>query len=327
MTLKLSIVLCTYNGARFLQEQLDSFLGQTRLPDEVVVCDDASSDQTWSLLERFAGRASATGIRVKLTQRKANVGFVANFSDALDQATGDVVFLSDQDDVWSSNKLATLEARFAAEPDLLLLCSDARLVDAEGHPLGVTLFDALELSPCERGAVRDGRAFDVLLRRSMVTGATAALRRHVLALALPVGAGWIHDEWLAMVLSAVGRVGMVEDQLIDYRQHGGNQFGMRKRSLSDKWRDLTRSRTTQFEAEVARLRSLEVHLGRMRDITAPDCLLRVALRRDHFEVRVALGRKPRWRRIAVVWKEAMRGNYQRFGTGCRSMLRDLLRHG
>lgn len=327
MTLKLSIVLCTYKGAAFLPEQLDSFLTQTRLPDEIVVGDDASPDESWAIVQDFAVRARAMGIVVRATRHAANLGYVANFSQTLRQATGDVLFLSDQDDVWRSDKLAVMEARFIEDSTLTLLCSDAQLVDAVGQPIGGTLFGTLELNPKERIAVRSGRAFDVLIRRSMVTGATAALRRQALDLALPVGAGWIHDEWMAMVLSTVGHVGMVEEQLIDYRQHASNQVGMRKRNLIDKWRDLTRSRVEQFEAEVGRQQMLEAHLRRLGEVVPPACLSTVVERRKHFEVRVEMGRHSRLRRIPAIWREAWRSNYQRFGTGKRSVLRDLLRHG
>lgn len=327
MTLKLSIVLCTYKGAAFLPEQLDSFLAQTRLPDEIVVGDDASPDESWTIIQDFVARARAMGIDVRATRHATNLGYVANFSKTLRQATGDVLFLSDQDDVWRPDKLAVMEARFTEDPALVLLCSDARLVDAAGQPNGGTLFGVLELNPAERDAVRSGRAFAVLIRRSMVTGATAALRRQALDMALPVGPGWIHDEWMAMVLSTVGRVGMVEDQLIDYRQHASNQVGMRKRNLLDKWRDLTRSRVEQFEAEVGRQQALEAHLRRLGDVVPPACLSSVVGRRKHFEVRVAMGRHSRWKRILAIWREARHGNYQRFGTGKRSVLRDLLRHG
>lgn len=327
MTLKLSIVLCTYKGAEFLPYQLDSFLAQTRLPDEIVVGDDASPDESWKIIQDFAVHARAMGINMRTTRHAINRGFVANFADTLRQATGDVIFLSDQDDVWRSDKLAVMEARFQANPAMIMLCSDARLVDAQGSPKGGTLFGALELNQCERSLVKDGRAFDVLIRRSMVTGATAALRRTALDNALPVGAGWIHDEWLAIVLSTVGCLGMIEEQLIDYRQHASNQVGMRKRDLMDKWRDLTRSRVEQFEAEVGRQQALEAHLVRMGGLVPPACLSSVVGRRKHFEVRVAMGRQPRWRRIPVIWREAWCGNYRRFGTGKRSVLRDLLRHG
>ena len=320
------MVLCTYNGEAHLGEQLDSLLAQTRRPDEIVVGDDGSSDASWGLLLDFASRAGSKGIEVRLFRHKQNLGFVGNFSQMLREASGDLLFLCDQDDVWRSDKLATMEARFAVDPKLLLLCTDACLVDAAGKWHGVTLFDALALEEVEKQAVRDGRAFDVLLRRSMVTGATAALRREAIDKALPVGAGWIHDEWLAIVLSILGRVGMVESPLIDYRQHANNQVGMRKRTWRDKWKDLVCPRRDEFQAEVARMACLEEHLKRLGSQVAPTYLSAVAHKRDHFVARVALGRKPRWRRLPDVLREARDGSYRRYGTGRRSMLRDLLRH-
>ncbi len=320
------MVLCTYNGAVHLGDQLDSLLAQTRRPDEIVVGDDGSHDASWELLLAFAARARAAGVEVRLFRHERNLGFVGNFSQMLHEASGDVLFLCDQDDIWRADKLAAMAARFAAEPQLLLLCSDARLVDAAGQWRGVTLFDALALREAEKQLVRDGRAFEVLLRRSMVTGATAALRREVVDAALPVGAGWIHDEWLAIVLSTLGRVGMVEAPLIDYRQHANNQVGMRKRSWRDKWDDLVSPRREEFQAEVARMSCLEAHLKQLGERVAPGCLAAVVHKREHFIARVALGRKPRWRRLPGVLREARDGSYHRYGTGRRSMLRDLLRH-
>ena len=113
-----------------------------------------------------------------------------------------------------------------------MLATDARLIDANGDPLGLTAFSALRLGAGECAALHQGRGFEILLRRSLVTGATAALRRSALLTALPVGRGWIHDEWLAVVLASIGRVDIVEQPLIDYRQHANNQVGMRRRGMS-----------------------------------------------------------------------------------------------
>lgn len=323
--LKLSVVLCTFNGAAYLQPQLDSLLAQTRLPDEVVVGDDGSSDGSRGLLEAFAERATARGVRVQLIFRDRNLGFVRNFSESLGAADGDVLFLCDQDDVWHADKLAAMAARFADDPSLSFLCSDARLVDAQGNDLHSSLFDALELSVDELRAIHQGRAFDVLLRRSMATGATAAFRRELLALAMPVGAGWIHDEWLAMIAAVTGRVDALEQPLIDYRQHGGNQIGMRKRNWVDKWNDLLRPRGDQFRAEVQRLESLQRHLASLDPGAFDDALRHIAHKHEHFARRVSAGCRPRWSRLPLVLQQAANGNYRRYGTGGRSMLRDLLR--
>jgi len=144
-----------------------------------------------------------------------------------------------------------------------LLHSDARLVDARLGDLGCSLFDALELGPDELQRVHEGCGFDVLLRRSIVTGATAAFRRDLLAFAVPFGDGWIHDEWLAIMASAIGKIDVVERKLIDYRQHDANQLGMRRRTLDVKVREIGLSRAELLRNDARRLESL---LERLRQL-------------------------------------------------------------
>lgn len=324
--LRLSIVLCTYNGAAYLQTQLDSLLAQTRLPDEIVIGDDGSTDASMDMLQAFATRARDAGIAVQLVRHRENIGYVDNFSAGLRAAQGDVLFLCDQDDMWRADKLALMADRFEQDPSLLLLHGDARLVDAEGHPLGCSLFEALQMTAQERDAIHDGHAFDVVLRRSFVTGATAALRRELVATALPVAPGWIHDEWLAAVAAAMGRVDSMDLPLTDYRQHGANQIGMRRRTLAMKWRDLLLPRGRLLADEAERLRRLEDFFAQAGFHGSRDRAAQVRDKRTHFERRVAIGRLPRWRRWGSVLREARGGFYRRYGTGIRSVLRDLLRH-
>ncbi|MBB5360709.1 glycosyltransferase involved in cell wall biosynthesis [Rhodanobacter sp. ANJX3] len=326
MPLRLSIVMCTYNGAEYLQAQLDSLLAQTRLPDEIVISDDASTDATMMTLDAFAAIAGKHGVDVRISRHTGNVGFVENFSSALRQATGDVVFLCDQDDVWCPDKLAVMAARFAQDPDLLLLHSDARLVDAQGRSLNCSMFEALQMTAQEKQAIHDGRAFEVVMRRSFVTGATAAMRREVIGLALPIAADWIHDEWITAVVSAVGKMDFVDAPLIDYRQHGGNQIGARKRTLATKWQDLILPRGRFLADEATRLRRLETFFSQAGFFDGTARASQVAYKRAHFEHRMAIGRLPRYRRAIPILREAYAGDYRRYGTGIRSMLRDMLRH-
>lgn len=326
--MRLSVALCTFNGSKFLQAQLDSLLAQERLPDEVVVGDDASTDETWDRLQVFARSAEARGVKVRLTRRATNLGYVKNFSQTLSQADGDVVFLCDQDDLWHPRKLALMEPAFAADPDLLLLCTDARLVDEHGQSLGKALFDALNLTATDLRAVHAGRAFDaVLLCRTMVTGATMAVRRRLIDLALPVEPGWIHDEWLAVVAAVSGRMDAMEQSLIDYRQHGGNQIGvpLHERTLHDKWRDLRRPRSEMLWKEAERLRAMGERLRRFDGRRAAASLALVSARRAHYMHRYEVGQLPHWKRGVPIWREMHDGNYRRFATGIRSALRDLLR--
>lgn len=324
--LRLSIVMCTYNGAAYLQPQLDSLLAQKRLPDDIVLSDDASTDPTMSVLEAFAVTARQAGVDVQLTRHATNVGFVENFSSALRQAGGDVLFLCDQDDVWHADKLAVMAARFADDTALQLLHSDARLVDADGRSMGCSMFDALQMTADEKRAIHDGRAFDVVMRRSFVTGATLAVRRSMVERALPIGMDWIHDEWLAAVVSAFGKIDFVDAPLIDYRQHGGNQIGARRRTLAMKWQDLVLPRGRFLANEAERLQRLETFLTQATFFDGAGRALQVGDKRRHFERRVAIGQLPRHRRLRPVLREARGGFYRRYGTGARSMLRDMLRH-
>lgn len=324
---RLSIVMCTYNGAIYLQPQLDSLLIQTCLPDEIVISDDGSSDASMDMLQAFAEQARHLGVEIRLLQNAQNIGCVENFSLAMRQASGDVLFLCDQDDVWRIDKLALMAARFSSDPSLLLLHTDARLVDAKGVSLPYSLFDALQMTPEDKQAIHSGRAFEVALRRSFATGATTALRRELVEMALPVAQGWIHDEWLTAVVAASGRMDFIDEALIDYRQHAGNQIGMRKRNLAKKWHDLVRSRGRLLRAEAKRLRRLERFLAKDGSDVGGERAAQVRHKRAHVERRVAIGRLPRCQRVLPILREVRAGLYRTYGVDGRSALRDMLRRG
>jgi len=320
-----STVVCTYNGAAWLGEQLQTLLTQSRIPDEIVIGDDASTDETWRVIETFAAQARARGIALKLTRRNERLGYVGNFSRALSEVTGDIVFLCDQDDAWHPDKIATMVARFAADPALTFVHSDARLVDAAGRDTGHGLFEALELSAHERDSVRSGDAFIVYLRRNLATGAASAFRRSLLDVALPLPHDWIHDAWLATLAAAIGRIDIIDDALVDYRQHGGNQIGMAVRTPLQRIADMFRPRNDTIRADAARLDALVARLeGRCADDA---CIEATRSMRDHLRTRLAIGGRPVWGRAAPVVREWTSGRYTLFGTGARSAIRDLLRIG
>lgn len=326
MSLTTSIALCTFNGARFLEAQWESLLAQSRRPDEIVVRDDGSTDGTPELLERLRGRTESMGVRVNIAYNARNLGYVQNFSGALQAASGDIVFLCDQDDVWRPEKLARQVAAFEQVPALLLLCTDARRVGPDGADLGRSLFDVLAVTRAELRCIHGGRGFAVLARRSMATGATVAMRRSLLAAALPVPRGWVHDEWLAATAAALDGFDCLEEALIDYRQHPDNQIGMPERGWRDKWRDLLRARAGLLDALIARSESLDAWLDARRGPQTQHWHDELAQELLHWRWRRRLTGAP-WRRAAPIVRELLSGRYNRYGTGWRSALRDLLRRG
>ncbi|MEQ1736893.1 MAG: glycosyltransferase family 2 protein, partial [Rhodoglobus sp.] len=235
---EVSVALCTFNGERFLAEQLRSILEQTRPAVQLVIADDGSTDGTLAvadatIAEYRASHPDRTPAVVVLTGDKP-LGVAANFERALRACTGDLIALSDQDDVWEPERLERMVAALDAIPDAGLLHSDARLIDGSGSDLGTTLFAALGITDAERRAIDEGRGYDALLRRNLATGATTMVRASVRDRALPVPDGWIHDEWLAIVAAVTGRTAILGETLTRYRQHGTNQIGARKPTLGDK---------------------------------------------------------------------------------------------
>lgn len=317
--LRVSVALATRNGSQFLEKQLASILAQTRMPDELVVSDDDSSDDTLAITRRVVGSTVPLTVLVNTPP----LGVTGNFERAVTACTGDLIALSDQDDVWPANRLATMIAEFEARPDLLLLHSDARLVDADGAPLGLTLFDALEVSDQEKSLIHSGSAFDALLRRNVVTGATTVFRRELLATTLPFPQGWVHDEWLAIVASAVGRIDVVDDVLLDYRQHGANQIGAQRLSIAGKVRRVLSEPRTERNARLEANFALLADCLDELDGVSPERRAAAREKAEHERVRNAYPAS-RWSRLGPILRERATGRYALSAQGSMDIVRDLL---
>jgi glycosyltransferase involved in cell wall biosynthesis len=205
--LKISIAMATYNGAKYLREQLDSFVAQTRLPDELVITDDCSTDNTIEIIQAFAATAP---FAVRWEQNEKNHGYTGNFNHALMKTTGDLVFLSDQDDVWFPEKLAVMERYALENPEALVVMNDAALTDGNLNDTGLT----------KQGQIASAGMTD----SSFVMGCCAVVRRELLDVCLPIPANYKgHDNWIVKMAEGVGRKRVVADVLQWYRRHEANE--------------------------------------------------------------------------------------------------------
>ena len=332
---RLSVALCTYNGASYLQEQLDSIAAQSRLPDELVLRDDGSTDDTVALARAFAARAP---FPVRVLADGTNVGYVKNFEAAIAACTGDLVALSDQDDVWLPHKLARLEEALGDDPRALLVFSDATLVDEALRPLGRTMWESLHLRPDVRARIRAGGARTPLMRLTVITGATACFRAALVPLALPIDLPHWHDAWLGLVATLHGRVVLVDEPLVLYRQHGRNALGApaaADRHLGRRAVAFVRRRQARragrydaidFEAaEIAGRLSDMARQARARGAGAlPADVDRALGRAESFHAfRAGLPGYPR--RLPAVLRRLGAGRYHAFGEGLKMAATDLLR--
>jgi glycosyltransferase involved in cell wall biosynthesis len=315
-----SVAIATYNGARFLAEQLASIARQSCAVDEVVISDDCSGDDSVQIAAEAAARL---GLAVRVLNNTVRLGVASNFERAMRACKGEIIFLSDQDDIWYPNKVERVLGAFADNPHLLAVFSDAVVVDEVRRPLHDSLLALSRLTPAERDRIRVGGTFDVLMTRNVVAGATMALRASAVSRGLPIPPGWYHDEWLALFLSSFGDVGLIEEPLIEYRQHQANTIGAPRRTgLLEKYISLSRlSRAERLQA-AERARRLVERFASSPDLRAP-LQTRAIEKREHLRVRAELP-KSKFRRLPAVVRELTNGHYFRYSHGIRAAARDLL---
>ena len=227
VVLMISIAVCTYNGEKYIAEQLESLAGQTLRPDEVIVSDDASTDKTLHIVRVFADKAPFV---VRIYSHAVRQGASLNFSEAIQACQGEYIALCDQDDVWLPEKLAksmavmqVLEAQKGVKCPLLVH-TDLYVVDHERKMRQLSMMKA-------QGIYHEAEplsAMQVLLVQNFVTGCTILLNRALCESALPIPPEVVmHDWWLALVATSMGGIGFVDEPLVLYRQHGNNVVGAR----------------------------------------------------------------------------------------------------
>lgn len=194
--------MATYNGEKYIQQQLDSFLQQTVLPDELIVCDDCSNDNTLDIIEDFKKKAS---FDVKVLKNEKNSGYIKNFAKVILATKGDYVFLCDQDDVWFPNKIEMVIKAFKEQPMAQMVAHNAICTDSELKSLGKTLYDFDVLSGEKYGSALHGFA--------------TCVKRNFLDYALPIPECYTFDNWFYTLATGLDVRYRIDTPLGYYRRH------------------------------------------------------------------------------------------------------------
>ena len=317
---KVSVVVCTHNGEKYLTEQLQSIRDQTRPPDEIIISDDGSTDSTLQIVAEFTSSTGGPQTPVwRAATRRTPLGVSGNFASALSEARGEFIALADQDDVWEPDRLEKGLAHF--HDGALLVHSDAALIDTSGRPTG-TLKSALRLTISERRHLLSGRALTALLRRNVVTGATTMIRSSLLEQALPIPEGWVHDEWLALVAAVQGGVVFHQDPLIRYRQHGNNEIGASKADYDEATRRLREKRSEFFARKLRRNHGIVVLLEENPSWvdSAAHASLKAKVEFDRWRSALPSSRA---RRVVPVLRRWVTGHFCHYARGYLDVIRDI----
>jgi glycosyltransferase involved in cell wall biosynthesis len=240
----ISVCMAAYNGERYIAAQIKSILDQLSESDELVIVDDGSTDDTCAIIERFHDA------RIRLHRHECNLGVAHTFEDAIRAASGQILFLADQDDLWAANKVSTVLRAFQLFPDVDIVASDAALIDEGDAPIGSSYY-------AQRGKFRPGVVANVL--RCSYLGCTMAFRSGIRARILPFpnGVDVFHDLWIgASNALAGGKTLYIDRTLVLYRRHESNATGNKR---------LTLARQIRMRWELCRsLAGFWVHSGRFR---------------------------------------------------------------
>jgi hypothetical protein len=312
---RVSVAMCTYNGERYLSEQLVSIARQSRLPDELIIADDGSTDDTLRIAAAFQSSAS---FPVRILVGEGRLGFVANFERAVSACEGDFIALCDQDDVWYPARLERSLQAFAEHADAPLVFSDADIIDERDQPLAMRLWANFGFQEQQRQQLLEGDPTP-LVKDRFVTGATVMLRSDLRESCLPVGAGWLHDEWFAIVAASVGTIVPIDEPLIRYRRHSSQQVGLgRKMDFEERnqvhWKEL--------ERQIGLLEQVRGRLAQLRLSDGGKALSEAFM--DHLRfARFRYGLPgSRWARAISIARGYR--SYARLGSGLRSMARDFI---
>lgn len=229
----ISIALASYNGEKYIREQLYSILNQTIQDFEVIICDDCSNDNTWNIIEEYANNDA----RFRCYKNDENLGLIKNFEKAISLCEGEYVALCDQDDIWLLNHLEELLRIIG---DKAIACANAELIDAEGKLLNITL-DKIEGLHTEVNNDID-RAFRVIFYANPFQGASMLIRKDFFEVALPIPESVkYHDAWFAALSCFSGGLNYSREIIILYRQHQTNVTVNYKKN----WRNFIRYFTRQ----------------------------------------------------------------------------------
>ncbi|HWJ35764.1 MAG TPA: glycosyltransferase family 2 protein [Steroidobacteraceae bacterium] len=322
--MRTSIALATYQGGRFLRQQLESFLNQTRPPDELCVSDDGSTDDTLEIIRAYS---SISTFPVKLVVNPQRGGVNKNFENAAVNCTGDAILFSDQDDVWLPSHIESLVAPMERDSRIMAVASDSQFVDETLKSSGGTQAQSDRFPDSLRAATMrlPRNQLGLVLRQNIHSGHGMAFRRSLLPLMAPFTETFMFDEWVLTLAATAGFITYAAEPLTLHRQHQRQTLGARNKDLQ-LW--ATQSKNVSKEQERVQEEKWREMLNRVRErrdllpeFRSAEKALQEKL--DFVVRRTQTRQRPLPVRVLLTIRELILGRYHRLGRGWLAFARDL----
>ncbi|MBQ2937668.1 MAG: glycosyltransferase family 2 protein [Clostridia bacterium] len=225
---KVDVLMATYNGEKYIKEQVDSILNQTYKNIQLIISDDCSTDKTREILKQYEQNDN-----VKIFYQEKNLGYIKNFEFLLKNVESDLYMLSDQDDVWKEEKIEKSVEKLKRE-NLDLVFGDLEVVDENLN----TIYESFdEYMKIDRKINKCIGSYKMQYLYNCITGCTILSKKKHLSKVLPLPATskyMVHDYWIGLIVSLNGKIGYIKEKYIKYRQHGNNQVGTGKETYKFK---------------------------------------------------------------------------------------------
>lgn len=218
--MKISVALCTYNGEKYIAEQLDSILKQTQLPDEIVICDDGSSDNTIGIIEEL----QIIYPIIKLYKNTSSLGIIKNFEKAINFCSNGIILLSDQDDIWFPHKVQVIVEYFNTHKNKRAVFHNLTLYK-NGKPANFTIWDYISFEPKDRKRNNSELILYTSVTDNILTGAASAIIKREQLLFTDGIPFMLHDFLLLLQFANKNELGIIDDVLGYYRIHENQQVG------------------------------------------------------------------------------------------------------
>lgn len=222
--MKVSVALCTYNGEKYLSEQLDSMMNQSILPDEIIVCDDGSKDTTIEILSSYLKKYPNI---FKILKNESNLGFIKNFEKAMKLCTNEIIIISDQDDVWEQDKIKETLHFFEKNSQFDGVFHDLKLIEDDTiYPSYLNWKDITHNDIIYE--IKNNKLFEALVKKgSFILGCALAIRKVALKKYEMENFPIAHDYYIVQKLSSKNKLGFISKSLSAYRLHPNQVYGLR----------------------------------------------------------------------------------------------------
>lgn len=289
--MKISVALCTFNGEKFLKEQLDSILQQTISVDEIVVCDDVSTDSSLLILKNYEKEFPAI---FKIYQNEENLGYVRNFEKAMSLCTGEIIFLTDQDDVWKKNKAEKIIDYFTQNPQKKIVAHDLNLIGFGEKKQ--TFWELNGFGEKEKNLNSEELLQHILFNGNVIPGMSLAIKKETLQQYFPllkVDSIIIHDYELIIKSLRDNNFGVLNEVLGDYRKHESQSIGYKeKKDIAEN----NLSKIQQLSEQYLRIKKYSQDFNFDKNITKNF--------QQEIQKKYSLFLKqfPLWKRLLIHWK-------------------------